>query len=702
MNSSNQLAHWLKQRGNEPCHRQLLVISGTEKWTMETVTSLQIQNTGNLLWVGGKPINTDYIEVKDYRLKLGQEYDCVVLNCFKGFRANAAMALSGTITRHGLMILLCPDFTEWPEYSDPEQINRLSYGYQNELKTSYFFKHLIDCFKSDKSVAIATPDSFIGEHALVGSQSKQTSFDDQIETIEKICKVITGHRNRPLVITADRGRGKSSALGIASARLMKSRKITIWVTAHHLKAVEHVFKHCSSELPHSIANKHKLQHQDSILIFKPVDKLLESEDHADLVIVDEAATLPIHILLKLVTKFPRVVFSSTVHGYEGSGRGFEVKFKKQLAEAKPEYRTTHLSHPIRWFQNDALEAFWFNAMFHKSTHHKVEVRAEQQSANLSFQDFKQLELLDKPEVLSQVFSLLQDAHYQTSPDDLQRLLDAPETLIFGLYQGDILVGVAHILEEGGEALSELASEIASCQRRVKGHMVAQNLMSTYNMANLSKLRQWRISRIAILPMFQGKGFGTKLLSHIENQAIQHQISLLTTSFGCTSRLLKFWENANLTPVKLGLKPEVSSGEYNCICIKPITAIAEQAHEYIREEFFNGLLFNMDKSLKSLPSKILLQLLASDGFKKPLFNKGIVDQFTLGARPMTSSKRHLRAVLLNNASYLLSLEKDLRDLITRVLLQDWATQQVSAVLKFNGKKDIEIHIKHILSNISNKQ
>ena len=75
---------------------------------------------------------------------------------------------------------------------------------------------------------------------------------EQHNAVEAIIKVVTGHRNRPLVLTADRGRGKSSALAIASAKLLSERKnnpYKIIVTAPVIAALSVFFKQLTSLLP---------------------------------------------------------------------------------------------------------------------------------------------------------------------------------------------------------------------------------------------------------------------------------------------------------------------------------------------------------------------------------------------------------------------------------------------------------------------
>ncbi len=54
--------------------------------------------------------------------------------------------------------------------------------------------------------------------------------------------------------------------------------------------------------------------------FMAPDALLASTTEADWLIVDEAAAIPGPLLEKLVSRFPRVLLTTTVQGYEGTGR----------------------------------------------------------------------------------------------------------------------------------------------------------------------------------------------------------------------------------------------------------------------------------------------------------------------------------------------------------------------------------------------
>jgi tRNA(Met) cytidine acetyltransferase len=693
VNLPRPLSVWLEHRSQHVCHRQLLVISGEKNWATSIASTLLETNVNtNNLWVGEDKHRILSINIKDYRSKLGHEFDNLVVDCFSGFRANAAMALSGTIKSRGLMILLCPNLDHWAEFDCPEKINRISFGFYDQNFDSHFFRYLSSSFTEDQSVAVCTEDSFSGSIAKADNLLDRHNFDQQNTAIEAIVRVALGHRNRPLVLTADRGRGKSSALGMAAARLMAQGTNSIFVTASHIGNTEQIFNHAQRILPMASTNKNNITYQGNTLSFKPVDQLLNNQENINIVLVDEAASLPIHVLIKLANKFPRIVFSSTAHGYEGSGRGFEMRFIEQLSQLKPDFKRIYLLQPIRWYKNDTLEQFWFNTLFHNVQKKMDNVESEDQP--FSCRHVSKVQLLSDKKLLASLFRLLINAHYQTSQDDLQRLLDAPEIECFILTRGNTLLGVAQIVEEGGEYFKDMAIKIADCTRRVKGHLVAQNIASSYNATAFLIARQWRISRIAIETKYQRRGLGKQLIDYVEQQAKQQHIKFLTTSFGSNANILRFWNSREYMLTKLSARPEVSSGEHSGICIKPLTDEAGEIVESVHKEFYQELHYQMDKNLRYMSEEILIQtlLFRPDANVGTCKNEQILRQFAIGKRAYSTCKRLLKEYLIINPKCFSKLPTHEQKFLVATLLQNLTDRSLCEKFSLSGKKQIEQALK----------
>jgi len=82
------------------------------------------------------------------------------------------------------------------------------------------------------------------------------------------------------------------------------------------------------EFNHAVVrvNIHR-DHRQTIQYIRPQDYAMLAQ--AELVVVDEAAAIPITLVKKLLGPY-MVILSSTVHGYEGTGRSLSLKLLQQL------------------------------------------------------------------------------------------------------------------------------------------------------------------------------------------------------------------------------------------------------------------------------------------------------------------------------------------------------------------------------------
>ena len=80
-----------------------------------------------------------------------------------------------------------------------------------------------------------------------------------------------------------------------------------------------------------------------------------------MVMIDEAAAIPLPLLTAVVKNCSRLALATTVHGYEGTGRGFELRFGPLLSSQTRGERRVTLTTPVRWAAGDPLERFIFRA-----------------------------------------------------------------------------------------------------------------------------------------------------------------------------------------------------------------------------------------------------------------------------------------------------------------------------------------------------
>ncbi len=548
----------------EKGYRQLLVLSGKQA----SCQAYAKQLTKNL-----HCINLD--DPRSASRYLGAEFDAVIFNSFESFNPNALGIITGTIRAGGYLIIIKP--LSW----DKESL--FLKRFETLLSRSNAVK-LIDINKA--AVTLSAPPPTI---ITSGYASK-----DQQQAVEAIIKVVKGHRRRPLVITADRGRGKSAALGVASAQLLKKGLSRIIITAPSKKMAEVAFKHAKDNYP------------QAILTFFSPDELQQQKPKAELVLVDEAGAIPLPLLEDLVKHYSRIIFATTLHGYEGCGRGFTLKFFKTLDLLAPQWKHCQLQTPIRYVENDPLENFIFKSLLLNAEPIKAELIEQTKLADCHVELIDKQRLLQDEALLKSVFGLLVNAHYQTKPSDLKLLLDDHSLNIYVLFSAQQhVIAVALMIKEGGIE-AELASQIFSGQRRLKGHLVAQALAANAGNEFAPCLIGERVSRIAVHPELQNKGFGRYLLKKVCNSIKADYIS---TSYGATTELINFWKEQGFKSVYLAMKRDASSGTHSLIMLKSLNKNGSELVEATQQRFAKNYCQLLAEPFKNLESELALFLLA---------------------------------------------------------------------------------------------
>jgi tRNA(Met) cytidine acetyltransferase len=481
--------------------------------------------------------------------------------------------------------------SQWPQYLDPEYRKLCVYPFQPEQIKGRFIRRFVKLLKEDETVIkVQQHDDVVAGLAVLDYEhvevmEEQALVDKQEQAVQEIVRVASGHRRRPLVLTADRGRGKSAALGMAAAQLLLAGKKNIIVTAPRVDAVAAVFHH-AGQLLSTRRKKNILQTENGSLRFIPPDELLREKPVADLLLVDEAAGIPGPLLSALLKHYARIVFASTTHGYEGSGRGFALRFKTTLDQLTPQWRQATLENPIRWAANDPLENFIFQALLLKTGMADAGLLESLQAEECIVRNLHRDELLACSELLEQTFGLLLAAHYRTSPSDLRNLLDGPNLSLYLLQYREQVLGACLLAQEGAIS-KELIEPILAGKRRLQGHLLPQSLMVHSGLPNAGGYKGGRIMRIAIHPAVQRKGLGRKLLQGVVKDCRQRALDYVGSSFGASESLLSFWDSNGFVAVRLGLSREASSGMHSAIVLAALTAegaaLVDSAQAILREQ-----------------------------------------------------------------------------------------------------------------------
>ncbi|WP_462156790.1 GNAT family N-acetyltransferase [Pseudoalteromonas sp. GB56] len=540
--------------------RQAILLRGENAWCAEQLAYLQHDiNEPWYVLSTNEQLNNSQWPLHLHQI-LGQEHANAAYDCFSGFFADKLAALSGTVSAGGLLVILMPEDTS--HFIDPGINKLVSHGCDMPTRSHFWAWLELQLPETDFIwLCQSDPTSFaLPQWSIECGESVASAQLDQQRAIASIMAVANGPANSPLLISADRGRGKSSALGLAAAQL---RGKNIILCAIQRRAVSSAFKHLA--LAQGLLAPDDATQRLANLTYMPPDRVLKEQPACDILFVDEAATLPIPILKALLKIYSRIVFASTLIGYEGSGRGYTLRFKKFLDEHYPSHTECSLDIPFRFANGDPLEQGinMLLALDSACTDLKIE------DTTVVHQEISVSELLADPTLLKQVFALLVLAHYQTSTNDFRQLLDAPGQQLFITLHNGQLVGVALVMHEGGFE-SDLAVQIAKGQRRPQGHLLAQSLAQLTGKSDVAQLHSARIVRIAIHPETQHLGLGTSLISHIELACQRDGVDILGTSFGAYGALVKFWKRCGFYTLKLGFKRDHVSGEHSILMAKALS------------------------------------------------------------------------------------------------------------------------------------
>ncbi|MBF0255315.1 MAG: tRNA(Met) cytidine acetyltransferase [Gammaproteobacteria bacterium] len=640
------------------------------------------------LWLGEQgPPGMDCLPMQRVRHKLGQELDLIIFDGWSGLDPDALAAISGCLCAGGLLLLLLPEADPASGWIDP-YLSRISA--RPEGFRRLFLQRLLTLFQAEDWVRWLVPEQPLPAWSPPPpplNQPLQLTTDQEL-ALTDLQRAALGRGRRPLVLISDRGRGKSTVLGIAAARLMRQGVQRILLTAERSEMLDSLFAQARAELGEPPGEGLQLHWGSSSLAFVPPDELLRRQLPADLLLVDEAAAIPGPLLEALLGRYNRIVFATTVQGYEGTGRGFILRFTARLDQLTPGWRRRLLQTPVRWSAKDRLEPLLYRALLLDAEPAPAELAASPEASleTLLIRHLSAAELVADEALLRQVQGLLLAAHYQTRPSDLRRLLDDPDLDCWlSLQQGQPLAALLS-LREGGFS-PELAEQIRLGRRRPQGHLLAQTLAAHCGFAAAAELRYRRVLRIAVHPQLQRRGLGLALLRHVLEQCRSEGLDGIGASFGATAQLLPFWYAAGLLPVRLGARRDAASGQHSLLMLRPLSPAAESLCQLMWARFAEQLPYLLADPLRDLEAEIacaLLRHLASETRLSPQ-DCADLQAFAEGGRDYAGARLALWRLSLIAAASEGDAEA-LRVLILKVIQgRDWA--EVAAQLQLAGQKPV---------------
>ena len=696
--------------------RRLVVLVGDDCYASSLLQSINYdgsvstkQKKNTCLVYGGSEHIKANIAKQRFRDKLGSESDLVIFNSLDdnvaSLSIDAFAVLSGTLVAGGVFFLLVKDMSQIAA----------SHFYSRFFSLVETFSQHVVVKQSNEPIQfssseLSSPKLSSANSNTAAEKSHHTfAYDcktqEQLTAVEAVIKVLKGKRNQPLVLTADRGRGKSSALAIACAQLIKhatkDNPLRLVITAPDIDSLAIFFDQLVTSLPSGKLERTSFSAEFGSVEFMAIDQLLKQQITASLVLVDEAAAIPIYLLELLLPRYSRLVFASTIHGYEGAGRGFTLKFQQTLTEKFSQWRSLHIHEPIRWRVGDPLEQLVFDACLLNAELPEVSTDPQKITpSTLVFKTFTAHDLVGNESLFKQIFAVLVTAHYQTKPSDVQMLLDNKQVQLVCLLSETVIpqqvFAVALLINEGrtrdkGIETNEI-NAVKQSKRRLKNNFVPQSLLTQCGIEYAFDYHYMRVMRIAVHPQLQQQGIGSYFLKKIANFSRLQGADFLASSFGATKALLSFWLQNEFVLARIGFNKDKASGEQSALVLKALANAGNTALVDIKAEFYRTFDYLLVDEYKYLSGKLVAlimhhyptELLAALSAR----DKVNIDAFSQGHRQFSSCVFSLHLWLKQQLVEPTAVEDDTLVVLIRRIMQKHSISEMCAEYSFTGKKALE--------------
>ncbi len=632
------LAGRLRAEAASVDERRALVLAGDEAGTREraraTLDGAGIDREATTV-VGPDPVvDCEHLTPVHSGDLLGRTREAVVLDCHAECRPNALGRAVGAVDGGGLLVLLTPPLAEWPDRRDAFDESLAVPPFDIADVGGAFRRRLVATLRAHPGIAVvdegverdgltdpaprlpreppAVPTE--GDRRFPAAAYERCRTDDQsaaLRALEALADPETA-----VVVEADRGRGKSSAAGLAAGSLAAAGR-DVLVTAPGYRGAREVLLRAAELLADTEAlrdrdsgeNPHELSTDDGRVRFADVETAAGAAADADVVIVDEAAALPVRTLERFLAA-PAVAFATTVHGYEGAGRGFSVRFRDRLGATDRETTDVTMTEPIRYAAGDPVESWAFRALSLDARPAVDPLVADADPAAVRYRRLSTADLVADEHLIGELFGLLVLAHYRTEPDDLARLLDAPNVAVRALSHDGHVVSAALLAREGGLP-ADLRAEMYE-GARVRGNMIPDVLTTQLRDEAAGVPVGWRVLRIATHPAVRSRGLGSRLLDEIRAEAGERGVPApadgsdlgvggssgdadgpdsglpdgagrsadgprtrepadwVGVGYGATPELVTFWAANGHRTVHVSTTRNAESGEYSAVMLDPLT------------------------------------------------------------------------------------------------------------------------------------
>ena len=560
VNQDQEIIDWFENLSKHlRIHRQRLILSfqGSQAWCDQMLSAGKFQYQDNLV-LSNRLDNPTSVPFAKAETLLGQETSMVAVDLFQGLNPDVVCIAGGLVRRGGLLVLLSVPTSDWSSIDDRYGVWQNDVVSESHLFIEYFFSNL-------SKIPVGAVTIRQGEklpplpHLPIAQKLTMVSgkTSEQIKLLQLTDTWLREKHQSIVLLTADRGRGKSTCLGFIVKEQLVERKMSVLVTAHSRQSAS------------------VLLAQAGDVEFVAPDRLIASTPPADVLVIDEAAMLPYPMLEQLCRLYSRIIMATTTGGYEGTGQGFLLRFVDRLP--RNQVLRLRISSPVRWSVDDCLENWLNTSLLLKST--ATDTQAEDVPAKTCrYRVLDAGECNEEAGLLTEIYGLMVSAHYRTRPSDLRMLMENPDLSIVLAEARDKVVGVALLNREGGFELP-LCEEVFLGKRRPMGHLLAQMITAQAGVRHFASHRGLRIQRIAVRSSMRRQGIGRRLVEVATQHASDQGFVYIGASFAFEAETSAFWHSCQFALAHIGFGQGKSSGNQSVAVLKSLnTALDHQLVE----------------------------------------------------------------------------------------------------------------------------
>ena len=578
-------------RANE---RRELVLAGSTAASRDTahtvLDSLPVGITDTLAISDADDWVCERVGVSHTQQVMGRTRSAIVLDLHDATIPNAIGRATGAVDGGGLLILLTPSLDTWADQRDAFDEQLVIAPYAIDTVRNAFKSHLIETLESHPGIGLVDVDtdqllrSGVTEsppytptsptfspppgHRFPAQAYAHCNSRDQVRILHTFETLLES--DAAVVVSAERGRGKSSVAGMAAAALALNGD-RVAITAPEAANVQTTFEHATAianatGTPQNRCDATELAIEIEsgwIRYHAPQDVPERIAQQAiDVLLIDEAAGIPVPILTEFLA-CDRLGLTTTRFGYEGTGQGFAQRFLQTLDDAQHDVATETMTEPIRYAPGDPIESWLNHALLLDARPALTDAVLDQDRSAVTYHRWDPNALYSHPNILRQIMGLLAGAHYRTEPNDLARILDAPNLHVATLEADGTILSVALVAEEG--QLDEERRMAAYRGERLRGNMLPDIFINAFRELRPASQPGLRIVRVATHDVVRRNGMASQLLADIRAD-LGTDAAWIGAGFGVNADLISFWQANGFVPVYLGESRNDSSGVQSLVML----------------------------------------------------------------------------------------------------------------------------------------